>query len=259
MFKATITNGKLLELISRTADLVEEGTIQVKKDGLSFIASDRAMVCLVGWKLDATAFESYELSKETKMSIDLEQLLTVLKRATEKSKIVLELDKQLKITIIDDYKRFFTIPLIELGEEELPPINELEFKTTAEIKADIFANGIADSEAIGGDSIVFSSDGLNRFLMKTQTDMSSTELDTESKIALGTAKSRYPNDYLKKIAKTKLSETVVIQYGDDYPCKFTYKNEKAEIYYILAPRVEEEETEIKEELPEKMEDLETKE
>jgi DNA polymerase III sliding clamp (beta) subunit (PCNA family) len=239
MFKATITNGKLLELISRTAEFVEDGTIQIKQDGLSFVGVDRGMVCAVGWKLNANAFDSYELDEETKMSVNFGQLLTVLKRTSGKSNITLELDKQLKITIVDDYKRFFSIPLLELGEEEIPPIENLEFTTTAEIKADVFANGIEDSEAIGGDSIVFSSDGLKRFFMKTQTDTSSAELDTESRTSLAVAKARYPNEYLKKIAKTKLSETVLISYGEDSPARFTYKNEKAEIWYVLAPRVEE--------------------
>jgi len=249
MFKATLINGKLLELISRTAELIEEGTIQIKKDGISFVAPDTAMVCVVCWNLSSTAFESYELSEETKMSINLVNLLTVLKRTTGKSKVTLELVGKIKkpqdyiqITILDDYKRFFTQPLIELGEEEMPPINELEFKTTAEIKADVLRDGIEDSEAVGGDSIVFSSGGLKRFLMKTQTDVSSAELDTESRTTLAVANSRYPNEYLKKIAKTKLSETVLISYGDDYPAKFEYKNEKANIFYILAPRVSEDES-----------------
>ena len=51
--------------------------------------------------------------------------------------------------------------------------------------------------------------------------------------------SKYSIDYLKKIIKgSKLSDSVVVQFGQDYPLRIDYNViDKMSLSFILAPRV----------------------
>ena len=55
----------------------------------------------------------------------------------------------------------------------------------------------------------------------------------------GDVKARYPLDYLKKMIKaTKISDSVSIEWGQDYPMKLAFNAEnKVSLSFILAPRV----------------------
>jgi hypothetical protein len=53
-------------------------------------------------------------------------------------------------------------------------------------------------------------------------------------------KARYPLEYLKKMMKAaKIADIVSLQFGQDYPMKIEFKNEKCQLSFVLAPRVSE--------------------
>ncbi|HLC39484.1 MAG TPA: hypothetical protein VJJ76_01230, partial [archaeon] len=144
-------------------------------------------------------------------------------------------------------RRRFVLPLLDLSQEEVPPIDQLEFAVSAELKPSVLQSGIADAEIVA-DSVLFEASP-SRFGMRAEGDISSAQLELErgnaSLIALtaeAEVKSRYPLDYLKKIVKAaKIAESVKLNWGQDYPMKLEFKSkDKVILNTVLAPRVSEE-------------------
>jgi len=249
MFKAVISDSSLLrDSVATIGELIDEGVFKINKNGLSLIAADRAMVAVVDFKLPATVFDEFNVDKEVTIALNISNLVSVLKRTRTKDKLVMELkDNKLEITMKNSSTRRFTVPLLDISQEEIPPIDQLEFKARARIKADILKNGIEDADIVS-DSIVFEASE-NKFSMKASGDISSTELtlekgdeallDLETKEEI---RSRYPLDYLKKMIKaSKLANDVVLRWSKDYPMRMDFTSvDKVGLSFILAPRVSEE-------------------
>jgi len=248
MFKATLTNiGLLTDSVSTIAEIIDEGIFKLSKDGISLIASDRAMVAVVDFKISSSAFESYEIDKEQTIGLDITNFLSVLKRAGAGDKATFTLqESKLEIVLKNSGKRRFVLPLLDLSQEEIPAIDQLEFSTKVELSSGIMQSGIADAEVVA-DSVVFDVNA-ESFCMRAEGDISSTQLELEKGDkpllqikADGSVKARYPLDYLKKMVKaTKIANSVVLEWGQDYPIRISFKSgDKASLSFILAPRVSE--------------------
>jgi hypothetical protein len=175
-------------------------------------------------------------------------LVSVLKRAAPNEKLELELkDNKLEILMKNSSTRKFTVPLLDISQEEIPPINQLEFNAKARIKADILKSGIDDADIVS-DSIIFEATK-DSFNMSSSGDISSAELTLEKgNDALldlnvtGVVKARYPLDYLKKMIKAaKLADDINIRWSKDYPMRMDFSSvDKVSLGFVLAPRVSEE-------------------
>ena len=249
MFKATLKDiGLLTDSISTIAELIDEGIFKITKDGISLIASDRAMVAVVDFKILSSAFEKFEVDKEQSIGLDIPNFLSVLKRAGGQDKATFNLqESKLEVILENASKRRFVLPLLDLSQEEVPAIDQLEFSTKAELKSDILQSGIADAEVVA-DSVLFEA-APSRFGMRADGDINSTQLELEKENkslvqlkAGGETKARYPLDYLKKMVKAaKIAESVLLEWGQDYPIKISFKSgDKVSLQFILAPRVSEE-------------------
>ncbi len=248
MLKATLAEPQLLvNSISTIAELIDEGQFKISKNGINLVAADRAMVAVVDFNLSSAAFQNYEVDEEQTIGLNIGNLLSVLKRAAGSDKISLALHgKKLEILIEGSSKRKFTVPLLDLSQEEVPPIDQLEFTALAEIKPDVLQSGVDDAEIIS-DSVVFELSP-SMFSMRSEGDVSKAELELEkgnqALINIQTdssAKSRYPLDYLKKMMKAaKIADSVLLRFGQDYPMKLEFKSgDKVKLTMILAPRVSE--------------------
>lgn len=249
MFTASLNNVSLFtDSISTIAELIDEGIFKISKDGISMIAADRAMVAVVDFKMLSTAFDKYEVDVDQSIGLNIGNLLSVLKRASSNDKASLKLqDSKLEITLQNSSKRKFVIPLIDLSQEEVPPVDQLEFSSRVNIKPDILQSGVADAEIVA-DSVLIEANA-SRFSMRAEGDISKSELELEkgnqSLIELkvdGEVKARYPLDYLKKIIKAaKIADSVSIEWSQDYPMRLSFKaTDKVSLQFILAPRVTEE-------------------
>ena len=249
MFKATLADvGLLTDSISTIAELIDEGLFKLGKDGIGLLAADRALVAVVDFKIMSSAFEKYEADEEKNIGLNITNLLSILKRASAEDKATFTLaDSKLEIVLQNASRRRFVLPLLDLSQEEVPPIDQLEFAVSAELKPSVLQSGIADAEIVA-DSVLFEASP-SRFGMRAEGDISSAQLELErgnaSLIALtaeAEVKSRYPLDYLKKIVKAaKIAESVKLNWGQDYPMKLEFKSkDKVILNTVLAPRVSEE-------------------
>jgi len=247
MFKAKIAEAALLtNSIATVAELIDEGIFRINAEGINMTAADRAMVAVVDLHIAAKAFADYKIDKDYAVGINITNLISVLKRAGADDSATLNLlDNKLEITLEGMTKRKFVIPLIDIQQEEVPPIDQLEFKTSAEIKCDVLQSGVNDAEVVG-DAVIFESTA-DKFSMKAEGDISSAHLELEkgnqALINLksdGGARARYPLDYLKKMIKaTKLADSVTLSWGQDYPMLLSFKapDDMVALKLVVAPRV----------------------
>lgn len=247
-FTATLSDVSLLrDSLSSIAELIDEGTFKVTQNGISLIAADRAMVAVVDFNISSSAFENYNLEKETTIGLNIANLLSVLKRASSGDKVSFILQNgKMQVDITGSSKRRFVVPLIDLSQDEIPPIEQLEFTTKTELKTDVLQSGVEDAEIVS-DSVLFQTTP-SRFVMRAEGDVSKAELELEkgdsALINIETqdeTKSRYPLDYLKKMVKAaKIADSVHLQFGQDYPMRLSFKSgDKASLQFVLAPRVSE--------------------
>jgi len=249
VFKAFMSDSSLFkDSISTIGELIDEGIFKVDKNGLSLVAADRAMVAVIDFKLPATIFDKFEVDKEQSIAVNMTNLVSVIKRLGSNEKLEMELkENKLEIMMTNASKRKFTVPLLDITQEEIPPISQLEFTAKAKVKADVLKNGIEDADIVS-DSVIFEA-AKDSFSLKASGDISSTELTLERGNdalldinANGLIRARYPLDYLKKMIKAaKLANEINIRWSKDYPMRMDFASvDKVSLGFVLAPRVSEE-------------------
>jgi len=248
MFSAVTSEPKLLrDSIDTISQLIDEGIFKLKRDGIELLATDRAMVAVVEFKLGAGAFDEYTCDEDKEIGLNLLNFLTILKRAgsEDKLKLTLKDDDKLEVTLKGSSTRKFAVPLLNITKEEIPPVDQLDFSASAEIKSGIIEQGIADADIVA-DSVIFELDE-EKLRMSAEGDTTKSELvlekGNESLVNLNarqSIKSRYPLDYLKKIIKaSKIADITKINLGTDYPMKIEFVGDNISFKCVLAPRVSE--------------------
>ncbi|MEM5793324.1 MAG: proliferating cell nuclear antigen (pcna) [Candidatus Aenigmatarchaeota archaeon] len=248
MFKAVLSKTDFFkDSISTIGELIDEGVFKVTKNGMELMAADRAMVALVDFKIPATAFDEFKVAGEQSIPVNISNMVSILKRLKSEDKLVLELKgNKLEIVMENSSSRKFTLPLMEISQEELPSVDQLDFKAKVKIKSDVFKSGIEDADIVG-DSILLEANS-ERFNMKAVGDITSTELTLQrgnknllDLSAAGNITSRYPLEYLKKMIKaSKLSDEALIRWSKDYPMRLDFSMiDKVSLGFVLAPRVSE--------------------
>ncbi len=235
------------DAVRAISDLIAEGTFRFSKDGLKFTATDPTMVTLVNFMMNNYAFEEINLeNEEEQIPINLDNLLTVLKRVKKADRLILEKEQENRLTVLLEgtVKRKFTLPLIELEEQKVPELN-LEFLGTAEVLRQVVEEGITNAAAVS-DTVTFAMDE-EKFMIIGEGDLSKAEIiaekGTEALVSLEVkepARSKFSVDYLKKMVRgMKLGDLVRVSLGNDYPMELVVKSgELASLKYVLAPRVE---------------------
>ncbi|MFH0889853.1 MAG: proliferating cell nuclear antigen (pcna) [Candidatus Aenigmatarchaeota archaeon] len=248
MFELTISDVDMLKnSIAVASEIIDEGTFKIAKNGMRFVAADRALVAVVDLMIGASSFEKYELTEDASVGVNMASFVSILRRASTSDKITLKKDdgkNKLKIIISGSSSRRFEIPIMDIQESETPPIDKLDFTSVVEVKSDVLAQGIADAEVVS-DLVIFEADP-QFFRIKSEGDSTNTELELEKgnpvllKLeANASTKSGYPLDYLKKIIKaSKLTETATLRFSSDFPIRMEFDNgDKIKISFVLAPHV----------------------
>ena len=249
MFKATLKEPSVfVDSILTIGELIDEAVFKLRKDGISMMATDRAMVAAVDFNLSSSAFDKYEIENDQSIGLNVTNMLSVLKRVKGDDSLTLELKgNKLEFVLDGGSKRKFVVPLIDLSEGELPQTDQLEKQYTSKVtmKPEELQKGLDDAEVIT-DNVMLEASG-NKFTMRAEGDLNKAELELEMGkndslleiMATGNVKSRYPLDYLKKMMKAgKMVDSVVLKFATDFPMKLEFNNEdKSRLHFVIAPRV----------------------
>lgn len=251
-FEGKLKNAALLkDSFAAVYEIVkEEATIKLTKDGFSLAAMDPANVSMVVFRLLVPAFESYDLSEERMIALDMERLMQVLKQSSSGDSVTIKLPKDgpnLSIVFKGASTRRFQIPLLE-NPSEGKKAHNITYEASAVIRSSVLSQGISDAEVFS-DSVLILADK-DKFSMEASGEMGKAvlelekgkddalaELDVQSP-----AKARYSVDYLKKMLKAeKLAETVKLQFKTDFPIQLEYSaTDTLQLRFVLAPRIESE-------------------
>ena len=155
MFKAVLNDVDLLKApLIAISEIVDEAVFRLEKDGIKLRAADRAMVAAVDFYLASTAFDSYEIDEPKEIGLNIENFVSVLKRASAKDVLVLELkESKLNVILQNSSRRRFSLPLLEISQEEVPQIEQLEFNTKVSLDSDVLEQSIKDA-AVVADSLL---------------------------------------------------------------------------------------------------------
>lgn len=228
----------LADTIGIIAEFVNDAKIKVNDKGLSIIALDPANVALVFLRIPKQAFSTFE-SQEEVLGVSLQHFKMILRRCKPGSSLVLEKeDNLLKVHIQDKIKRSFTLALIDLDTED-KEIPNLEFSSKVILNSSDFNASIEDC-AIVADACNFSIQD-NKFHIDASGLHSARSIfsSDEAVIEAENCKSKYSIEYLQKFIKgSKIGEKTIVQFSQDYPLRMDYRQDNAELTFILAPRVE---------------------
>jgi proliferating cell nuclear antigen len=229
------------EPINIISELVNEVTFKINKDMIELVAIDPANVSMVIFKLLNTAFLEYDIKEPLEISLNLDTLKQILRRANPQDQISFELmNNKLKLDLKSNSKRTFYLSLLNLDEKQ-QKIPDLKFPLKIETDTSLFDEAIEDAGVVS-DSVLFSVNK-DMFSMEAIGNLTSAKVDLvkddQTSINIEEeAKSKYSTEYLKKIIKgSKLSDKVVLQFNNDYPLKASYKiTDIMLLEFILAPR-----------------------
>lgn len=240
-----LDNPKILtDSISLLSELVLEVKAKVSKTGLEITAIDPANVALASLKIASQAFSQFDVDKEEKLGLNLEDFKQVLRRVPIGSSLIIERqDNMLKLKMQEKAKRSFNLALISLDIEE-KKIPELKFSSTVTLDSSAFLEAINDAAIVADSTTFLVSRGTFIIEAKGTLNSAKTEFNTEE-VSIDSeqeAKAKYSLDYLVKFAKaSKLADKVKVNFATDYPARFDFKSQDSlvELSFILAPRVEE--------------------
>ena len=232
--------------ISIISELVTEAKFKVNSNGLELIAMDPANVAMVIFKMLSSCFTKYEVNEETELSINLNNLKQILKRAKAEDVLTLETteDNKLKIQMRSNTTRSFSIPTLEIEDKD-QKVPELTFPLSVEMSSAQLTESIEDVSVVA-ESVTFLGEK-SQLLVKAEGDLSKAlieikpddhtviKTDSEDKF-----KAKFSLEYLKKmIAGSKLSDRVYLNFNTDYPLKMEYRIvDRLSLSFILAPRVD---------------------
>ncbi len=250
MFKAELTETSLMkDCLQAISSLISEGIFNITENGLELVATDPAMVAMVDFTLEKDAFSQYE-AKEQHIGISVEKLYTILKRANATDVINLELDEdqsKLVITIHNGSTRTFSLPLLNLDEDNIPNTDDLEFAAELDVKSSALTEGFGDASVVGDSVTIAASADDIRIQAKGDSSHVNFSLPKGADGILNmevseNVRSMFSLDYLNKMMKAeKLSENVKVKLGNDFPLRLEFAvPEKARLNFVLAPRIEEE-------------------
>ena len=236
----------LKESISIISDLVNEATFKVTPDAIELVAMDPANVAMVVFKLLSSSFTEYDVKNDTELSINLSNLKQILRRASPKDMLTLEMDtdNRLKIELKSSTTRTFNLPIIELEDKE-QKVPDLKFPVSIRLPSSLLNEAIADVDVVG-ESVAFIAEP-KKFTLHAEGDLNQAKIeireDDSTKVSTASdekVRAKYSIEYLKKMINgSKLSDEVTIQFNKDYPLKLEYKAiDKLMLSFILAPRVE---------------------
>lgn len=246
--KLSLAESKYLkDSIGVISELVSEARFNISKDGITLIAMDPANVAMVVFKLLPSLFTEYKVTDNVEIALNLNNLKQILRRVGQSDTLTLEMQDSSKLKVIIGGKsiRKFALPIIALDEREQRTPN-LSFATTITMPVEMLTDAVEDASVVA-DSLLINCDG-KKITVSAAGDLNNVEIEIPSTdeaveiISDDIVKSRYSVEYLKKMcASSKLSDTVKLQFGKDYPLKLEYATiDKVSLAFILAPRVEHE-------------------
>jgi len=228
------------------ATLIEEATFVATPDGLNLRAMDPSHIALVDLKWPSSAFDKYSCDSNYNLTVRVEDLLRVLRRADSKDRVELSLgeDNTLQFRLVDGYEKNFTIHLVE-SQYSQTPLPKVTFTITTKLGTGLVKQVLEDIKTISDhvsikaeqDKLIFSGKG-DVGKVSVTVDKKNPELKELTVKEPGDA--TYSIEYLSNFTKSIYGDTLTIQFSSKMPIKLEYplSGKGGVVQFFLAPRVD---------------------
>lgn len=249
MIKLVIKDAKeFYKCIDAIGVLINEGLFTIDKEKFFLRATDPSQISLVDFVMPKSAFEEFiadigqESGNKISFGININNLLQILSHSSTDDKLSIEIKEgkpTILIELLGKSKRSFTIPLIDVSDQQ-HPLPNIPFDVTVQLTSDQLLGGIKDA-ALFSSHLTFKV-GDEKFVLETQSSKGKFKQEIEGgEIAISgqKAKAMFPLDYLQNMIKNSKG-TITIKLKDDMPIELSYTIGSAAVRYYLAPRVDSE-------------------
>lgn len=248
MFKAVVNGNLLQKTIAAYAVLIDEATFHITPDGVSLRVMDPSRVAMVDAELPSGFFDGgYTCTSPQKLTVNLTELLKLLKRAGKEESVELSIDEKtgrLLITIQGKYARNFNMPTLEASDEEVPT-PKISFNVKAKTTTNGLSQAIEDAQLVSDhvrieaepEKLTLSASGDLMGATITLQKGSDTLLELDVK---ENAKATFSLSYLSEIIKaaSATSDIATLEFSTDMPVKIDFQQTKeGKLAFYLAPRI----------------------
>lgn len=249
MIKAVFHDAKLWKnTIQALSTMIDEATFVFSPKGVRMRAMDPSRIAMVDFEMPNTSFEEYVCETEAKVGVNLSNLNRLVRRASPDEKLELVLDPsegKFKVEFKGRVARSFSIPLLDLGYEELP-IPRVQFNVEAKLLSDVVEEALKDAELISDHVKIQASGKELTFQAFSDKGESMTSFTKEGGALLELnvkedSKAVYSLAYLTDMLKaTAASDVMELRFSTNMPLTLIFSlSGGGRIQYWLAPRLEE--------------------
>ncbi len=203
---------------------------------------------MVDLSLPKKAFKAYELEAEARLGMDMDYFSQIVSRAKADDELQLSLGKEkssLLVTLKGTATRDFSVPLLDISKNEAPN-PKIEFDAMITLRAPQLQDALKDAALVSSHVSIGVEN--STFFVKAQSSkgtlnhqMDKAEHSFIEFSAKKNAKSMFPLDYLQDMLKAAESDTpLTLELKTDAQIKISYPIGQAQIFYFLAPRIENE-------------------
>jgi len=251
MFKLKMASAKEFKnAMNAIATLIDEGTFLIDAEGLKLRAMDPSRIAMVDFMWGRSVFDEYEAPEEgTKLCLNIDELLKLLKKAKKDESIELSLDEatgRLRVTLRGRYTKSFTIPRLETAGEEMPGELKIPFDVRITLDADELKRAIAEASVVA-DFVKMRADG-GKLVLSAEGEVSSATIefprDCEAVIDFDVkaeSVATFDASMLEKMLKagSALADMVTVEFSTNKPIKLDFRLPyEGKLIFYLAPRVE---------------------
>jgi len=253
-FTIKIENPKILKgIVEALESIIDECNFIIKKKAFIVEAMDPSKICMIRLAIKSSDFDDYKVKEEATIGLILDDFEKVLKRCSSKDSIELsykENEQKLKVIMAREGRerpRTFSLSTIDVDVEDIPikTLNKIKYTSIWKMDPDFLFEAVKDAEIysdilnmkiLADDGLIFSSVGQlgERTYELGIEDLIEADLEEVSTGA-------YSITFLKAILKLiSITEGLEISLKTDHPLKMIFNLlEGGELFYFLAPRVEE--------------------
>jgi len=247
MFRIKMAEAKLWKnLMSAISTLIDEATFDIDEKGIKLRAMDPSHVAMVDFEWSKTIFDEYHCDETTKLCININEMLKLLRRVSGGESLELELEKaRLKMILRSKYTRTFRMATLEASSEEVPT-PKISFNSIMKITSTCIKDAVNDASTVS-DHIQFETTN-DAFIMRASGHLGSVtiEVDQESEEVLNLevkkdSKAMFGLNYLSEMVKaaSTLSDIVTLEFSTDMPIRLNFEfPQSGRLQYYLAPRIE---------------------
>jgi proliferating cell nuclear antigen len=227
--------------------LIEEASFVATPDGLNLRAMDPSHIALVDLKWPSSAFDKYSCDSNYTLTVRVEDLLKVLRRAESKDRLEFRLGEEntLEFKLQNGYEKNFTIHLIE-AQYSQTPLPKVSFSVTTKVSPNVVKQMLEDIRSISDHVSVKAEQDRLTFSGKSEVGKVSVTLDKKNPglLELNVKESgdaTYSIEYLSNFTKSiSGSDSLTIQFSSKMPIRleFPLSGKGGTIQFYLAPRVD---------------------